>query len=119
MWESEGERKVSPECNIIYCAHQVAKMQEQLTDKWFTLTQSTCYLAYANTYHCLCHHITSTLTPATSTLNICHINHIQEAINSSWNWMDNKLSDEYLWCRCKGHKVENCALIHICNLCCA
>ena len=61
---------------IIRHVCQVVEMREQLADERFALTQSMCRLACANTYHYLRHHITSTLTPATSTLNVCHISHI-------------------------------------------
>ena len=104
---------------VICHAHQVTEMREQLVDECFTLTQSTCHLACANAYCHLRRHITSTLTPATSALNARHISQIQHVVNSPWNWTDDKLSDECLWCKKEGHKVENCALIHICDLCCA
>jgi len=102
---------------VIRRACQVAEMRKQLADEQFALLQSMCRLARANAYRHLRHHITHDLTPATSTLNARHIGCIQAAIDSPWNWTDEKLSDECLWCRREGHKVENCALIRICKLC--
>ena len=105
---------------VICHTRQVAEMREQLADKRFSgfaLLQSTRRLARTNAYRRLCCHITHDLTPATSTLNARHISCIQAAVDSPWNWTDEKLSDKCLWCKRKGHKVENCALIHVCELC--
>jgi len=102
---------------VIRRACQVAEMREQLADDRFALLQTTRYLARANAYHRLRRHITHDLTPATSTLNARHISRIQEAVDSPWNWTDEKLSDECLWCKCEGHKIENCVLIRVCELC--
>jgi len=97
---------------------RVADARDQLVDEQFILLQSTCCLACANAYCHLRCHITNTLTPATSMFSSCHITHIQEAVDSPWNWTDDKLSNKCLWCKRVGHKVEHYALIHICNLCC-
>ena len=102
---------------VIRRARQVAEMRKQLADERFALLQSTRRLARANAYRCLRRHITHDLTPATSTLNSRHIGRIQAALDSPWNWTDEKLSDECLWCKREGHKVENCALIRVCELC--
>ena len=40
-------------------------------------------------------------------------------VNDPWNYTDEKMSNRCLWCEREGHKVENCALIRICELCCA
>jgi len=102
---------------VIRRARQVAELREQLADERFALLQSTCRLARANAYRRLRRHITHDLTPGTSTLNARHISHIQAAVDSPWNWTDEKLSNECLWCKREGHKVENCALIRVCELC--
>jgi len=102
---------------VIRRARQVAEMREQLADEQFALLQSTRRLACTNAYRRLRRHITHDLTPATSTFNARHIGRIQAAVNSPWNWTDEKLSDECLWCKREGHKVENCTLIRICKLC--
>jgi len=45
------------------------------------------------------------------------IHRIKATVDSPWNYMDEKLSDTCLWCKREGHKVENCALIRVCELC--
>ena len=102
---------------VVRRARQVVDLHEQLVDDRFVLNESTCCLARANTYRRLRRRITNTLTATTSTLSTRHINRIQEAVDSPWNWTDDKLSDQCLWCKREGHKVENCALIHVCALC--
>jgi len=102
---------------VIRWAQQVSKLREQLTDDRFILNQSTRRLAKVNAYRHLRRHITSTLTPATSTLNVRHIGHIQEVVDSPWNWMADQLSDKCLWCRREGHTVEHCTLIRVYDLC--
>jgi len=84
---------------VIRHARQVAEMREQLADERFALLQSTRRLARANAYRRLRRHITHDLTPATSTLNARHIGRIQAAVDSPWNWTDEKLCDECLWCK--------------------
>jgi len=102
---------------VIRRARQVAEIREQLADERFALLQSTRRLARTNAYRRLHRHITHDLTPGTSTLNARHIGRIQAAVDSPWNWTDEKLSDECLWCKREGHKVEHCALIRVCELC--
>ena len=114
---AEVIRHRAAQAAVVRCARQVADLREQLADDRFLLNESTHRLARANAYRRLCRHITNTLTPATSTLNKRHISRIQEAVDSPWNWTDDKLSDQCLWCKREGHKVENCALICICDLC--
>jgi len=104
---------------VICRAHQVAELHEQLADERFALVESTCRLARANGYRRLRRHITNTLTPTTSTMHARQISRIKAAVDSPWNYTDEKLSDECLWCKQGGHKVENCALIRVCELCCA
>jgi len=102
---------------VIRRACQVAELCEQLADEQFALLQSTRRLARANAYRRLRRHITHDLMPATSTLNARHISRVKDAVDSPWNWTDEKLSDECLWCKREGHRVESCALIRVCELC--
>ena len=102
---------------VIRRARQVAELREQLADDRKTLANSTRRLARANGYRRLRRHITNTLTPTTSTMHARQISRIKAAVDSPWNYTDEKLSDECLWCKRKGHKVENCALIRVCELC--
>ena len=102
---------------VIRRARQVAELREQLADERFTLADSTRRLARANGYRRLRCHITNTLTPTTSAMHARQISHIKEAVNSPWNYTDERLSDICLWCKREGHKVENCALIRVCELC--
>ena len=102
---------------VIRRARQVAEIREQLADEQFALLQSTRRLACANAYRRLRRHITHDLTPATSTFNARHISRIQAAVDSPWNWTDEKLSDKCLWCKREGHKIENYTLIRVCELC--
>ena len=101
---------------VVRRACQVAKLREQLADDRFTLAESTRCLARANSYRRLRCHITNTLTPTTSTMHARQISRIKAAVDSPWNYTDEKLSDVCLWCKRKGHKVENCALIRVCEL---
>lgn len=102
---------------VVRRARQLADLREQLADDRFTLGQSTRRLAKANAYHRLRRHITHTLAPSTSPLNSRHINRIKEAVESPWNWTDEKLSDRCAWCEKEGHRVESCALLRVCQLC--
>jgi len=45
------------------------------------------------------------------------ISRIKSAVDDPWNYSDEKRSDRCLWCKRGGHKVENCALIRVCELC--
>jgi len=114
---AEVIRHCAAHTKVIRCARQVAQMREQLADERFVLAESTCCLAHANSYHHLCRHITNTLTPTTSTMYVRQISRIKAMVDSLWNWTNEKLSDECLWCKRSGHKVENCALIRVCDLC--
>jgi len=102
---------------VIHRAQQVAEMREQLADERFALAESTRRITHANGYRRLCHHITNTLAPTTSTMHARQISCIKAAVDSPWNYTDEKLSDMCLWCKREGHKVENCVLIRICELC--
>ena len=98
--QAEVVRNCAAHARAVRVACRVADAREQLADKQFMLLQSTCRLAHAKTYHCLCCHITNTLTLATSTLSLCHIHRIKEAVDSpcsvlrsslvdckfNWNW---------------------------------
>ena len=110
-------RNRAARARVVRAARRVTDASEQLADERFTLLQSTRRLAWANAYRRLRRHITSTLTPATSSLSSRHIHRIQEAVDSPWNWTADQLSDECLWCKREGHTVANCALIRVCNLC--
>jgi len=102
---------------VIRRARQVAELREQLADERYALAESTRRLARANSYRRLRRHITNTLTPTTSTMHAQQISRIKAAVDSPWNYTDEKLSDRCLWCKQGGHKVENCTLIRICGLC--
>jgi len=102
---------------VIRRARQVAKLREQLADDRIALADSTRRIARANGYCRLRRHITNTLTPATSSMHARQISRIKAAVDSPWNYTDEKLSDLCLWCKRGGHKVESCALIRICELC--
>ena len=114
---AEVIRNRAARARAVRAARRVADAREQLADERFTLLQSTRRLARANAYRHLRRHITSSLTPATSSLSSRHIHRIQEAVDSPWNWTADKLSDECLWCKREGHTVANCALIRVCDLC--
>jgi len=102
---------------VIRRARQVADLREQLADERIALADSTRRIARANGYRRLRRHITNSLTPTTSAMSSRQISRIKAAVDSPWNYTDEKLSDTCLWCRREGHKVENCALIHVCDLC--
>jgi len=102
---------------VIHHARQVAELREQLADDRNALADSTRRLARANGYRRLRRHITNTLTPTTSTMHARQISRIKDTVDSPWNYTDKKLSDVCLWCKREGHKVENCALIRVCELC--
>jgi len=102
---------------VIRRARQVAELREQLADDRKTLADSTHRLACANGYRRLRRHITNTLNPTTSTMHARQISRIKAAVDSPWNYTDEKLSDVCLWCKREGHKVENCAMIRVCELC--
>ena len=102
---------------VIHRARQIAELREQLADERIALADSTRRIARANGYRRLCRHITNTLTPTTSTMHARQISHVKAAVDSPWNYTDKKLSDQCLWCKREGHKVENCALIRVCELC--
>jgi len=114
---AEVIRNRAAHARVVRAARRVADAREQLADERFSLLQSTHRLARANGYRRLRRHITSTLTPATSSLSSRHIARIQEAVDSPWNWTADRLSDQCLWCKREGHTVANCALIRICDLC--
>jgi len=114
---TEVIRNCAAHARVVRAACRVADVREQLADERFTLLQSTRRLARANAYRHLRRHITSSLTPASSSLSSRHIHRIQEAVDSLWNWTADKLSDKCLWCKRKGHTVANCALIRVCDLC--
>ena len=124
MWQ-EGDDTLRAEVirhraartQVIRRARQVAELHEQLADEWIALADSTRHIARANGYRRLRCHITNTLTPTTSDMHAQQISHIKAAVDSLWNYTDEKLSDMCLWCKQEGHKVENCALIHMCELC--
>jgi len=124
MWQ-EGDDTLRAEVirhraartKVIRHARQVAELHEQLADDRFVLAELTRHIAHANGYRRLRRHITNTLTPSTSTMHVRQISRIKAAVDSPWNYMDEKLSDECLWCKRGGHKVENCALIRVCELC--
>src|SRR6266581_7251046 len=98
-------------------ARQVAELRDQLADERIALAESTRHIAHANRYRRLRRHITNTLTPTTSDMHARQIARIKAAVDSLWNYTDEKLSDVCLWCKREGHKVENCALIRVCELC--
>jgi len=102
---------------VVRRACQVAELREQLMDDRITLAASTRRLARANGYRRLRRHITNSLTPTTSTMRERQISRVKAAVDDPWNYTDEKRSDKCLWCRRGGHKVENCALIRICELC--
>ena len=102
---------------VIRRARQIAELREQLADEQFALAESTRRIAHANGYRRLCRHITNTLTPTTSAMHARQISRIKEAVDNPWNYTDEKLSDVCLWCKREGHKVENCAIIRVCELC--
>jgi len=102
---------------VICRARQIAEMREQLADDRFALAKTTRRLARANGYRRLCRHITNTLAPTTSTMHARQISRIKATVDSPWNYTDEKLSDACLWCKREGHKVENCALLRVCDLC--
>jgi len=102
---------------VIRRARQVAELREQLMDDRLVLAASTQRLARANGYCRLRHHITNSLTPTTSEMRERQISRIKSAVDDPWNYSDEKRSDRCLWCKRDGHKVENCALICICELC--
>jgi len=102
---------------VIRRARQVAELREQLMDDRLVLATSTQRLARANGYRRLCRHITNSLTPTTSEMRERQISRIKSAVDDPWNYSDEKRSDKCLWCKRGGHKVENCALIRICELC--
>jgi len=102
---------------VIRRARQVADLREQLADERIALAGSTYRLARANGYRRLRRHITNSLTPTTSDMHARQISRIKAAVDSPWNYTDEKLSDTCLWCKREGHKVEYCALIRVCELC--
>jgi len=114
---AEVIRHCAARTKVIRRARQVAELREQLADERFALAESTRRIARANGYRRLRRHITNTLTPTTSTMHARQISRIKAAVDSPWNYTDEKLSDECLWCKRGGHKVENCALIRVCELC--
>jgi len=114
---AEVIRNRAARAHVVRTARRIVDAREQLADERFTLLQSTRRLARANAYRRLRRHITSTLSPASSSLSSRHIHRIQEAVDSPWNWTADKLSDECLWCKREGHTVANCAIICICELC--
>lgn len=66
---AEVIRNRAAHARVIHAARHVADARKQLADERFTLLQLTHRLAWANAYRRLRHHITSTLTPATSSLS--------------------------------------------------
>jgi len=102
---------------VIRRARQVAELREQLMDDRLVLAESTRRIARANGYRRLRRHITNTLTPTTSEMRERQISRIKSAVDDLWNYSDEKRSDQCLWCKRGGHKVENCALIRVCELC--
>src|SRR5712691_112329 len=116
LW-AEVIRNRAVRAQVTRRARQLADLREQLADDRFRLGQSTRHLARANAYRRLRRHITHTLTPTTLFLNSRHITRIQEAVDSPWNWTDERLSDQCSWCMREGHRVESCALIRVCQLC--
>jgi len=78
---------------VIRRAHQVAELREQLADERMHLAEVTRRLARANGYRRLRRHITNTLTPTTSTMHARQISRIKAAVDSPWNYTDEKLSD--------------------------
>jgi hypothetical protein len=114
---AEVMRHRAAKAQVVRRARQLADLREQLADDRFSLRQTTRRLAKANAYRRLRGHITHTLSPTTSSLNSRHIYRIKEAVDSPWNWTDEKLDDQCSWCEKEGHRVESCALIRICQLC--